>query len=55
MFTGWAPDNPGWRIVDAMSRRLIDPVILATDEKIKMTSWELHDTAVQVVRHHLMR
>ncbi|WIM05879.1 MAG: hypothetical protein OHM77_00895 [Candidatus Nitricoxidivorans perseverans] len=49
----WLPVHPGWGIVDAQSRRPIDPVALVTDEKIEMTPWELHDMAVQIVRDHL--
>lgn len=49
----WVPDHPGWGIVDAQSRRSIDPVALVTDERIEMTPWELHDMAVQIVRDHL--
>ena len=49
----WVAAEPGWGLLDATTRRLIDPVSLVTDDKIEMTLWELHDMAVQVVRDYL--
>ncbi len=51
----WVPDNLGWGLLDANTRKPVDPVSLVTEEKIEMTSWEVHDMAVQVVRDHLER
>ena len=50
---GWVPAKPGWGLLDAESKKLVDPVALVTNEEIEMTSWEVHDFAVQVVRDHL--
>lgn len=49
----WAADMQGWGLLDAATRRPINPVALVTDEKIEMTQWETHDMAVQVVRDDL--
>lgn len=49
----WVADRPGWGLLDAQTGKPIDPVALVTDEKIEMTSWEVHDMAVQVVRDYL--
>lgn len=49
----WVADTPGWGLLNAESRKPINPVSLVTEEKIEMTSWELHDMAVQVVRDYL--
>ena len=51
----WVADAAGWGLVDAKTRRPINPVELATDETIEMTLWELQDFAVQVVRDQLVR
>lgn len=49
----WVADVPGWGLLDAETRKPIDPVVLVTDQKIEMTPWEVHDMAVQVVRDYL--
>jgi hypothetical protein len=49
----WVADMPGWGLLDAETRRPIDPVALVTDQKIEMSPWEIHDMAVQVVRDYL--
>ena len=49
----WVTDMPGWGLVDAETNNAVDPVALVSDEKILMTSWEIHDLAVQVVRDYL--
>ncbi len=49
----WEADMPGWGLLDADTRRPINPFTLVTDQKIEMTPWEVHDMAVQVVRDHL--
>jgi hypothetical protein len=54
MGRGWVADLPNWGLVDATTRRPIDPVSLVTEEKNEMTTWEVHDMAVQVVRDHIV-
>jgi hypothetical protein len=49
----WVADMPGWGLIDAITRKPIDPIGFVTDEKIEMTPWEVHDMAVQVVRDYL--
>lgn len=49
----WTPVEPDWGLVDLRSRAPIDPVIHVSDEPVEMTSWELLDFAVQVVRNHI--
>ncbi len=49
----WVADMPGWGLIDATTRKPIDPFSFVTDEKIEMTQWEVHDMAVQVVRDYL--
>lgn len=49
----WVPEKSGWGLIDAANKALIDPFELVTDEKIEMSSWELHDMAVQIVRDYL--
>jgi hypothetical protein len=51
----WQPSSSssGWGLIDAETRRSIDPISFVTDEKIEMTDWELQDFAVQVVRDAL--
>lgn len=51
----WIAEYPGWGLLDAETRRPIDPVAMITDERIAMTSWEEHDVAVQVVREYLQQ
>jgi hypothetical protein len=52
---GWVADMPGWGLLDAESRKPVDPVALITDQKIEMTPWECHDFSVQVVRDYLSK
>jgi len=49
----WVSDRSGWGLLDAATKETIDPFSLVTGEKIEMTSWELHDMAVQIVRDYL--
>lgn len=49
----WVADMPGWGLLDADSRRPVNPLALVTDHKIEMSPWEVHDMAVQVVRDDL--
>lgn len=51
----WVADMPGWGLLDADTRRPIDPVALVTDQKIEMTPWEVQDVAVQAVQDYLQR
>ena len=51
----WEADRPGWGLLDIKDLKPIDPVSLVTDQKIEMTSWEVHDMAVQVVRGYLKK
>ena len=49
----WVPEKNGWGLIDASTEEIVDPFTLVTDEKIEMSSWEVHDMAVQIVRDHL--
>jgi hypothetical protein len=49
----WEPAESGWGLLDARSRKPVNPAALITEEKIEMTDWELHDFAVQIVRDNL--
>lgn len=49
----WCAEESGWGLIDAKSRKPIDPFSLVTDAKIEMTNWETHDLGVQVVRDHI--
>lgn len=51
----WQPSEIGWGLIEARTYAYINPVELVSDEKIKMTEWELHDFAVQVVRQDLVQ
>ncbi|MCA0198314.1 MAG: hypothetical protein LCH59_09385 [Proteobacteria bacterium] len=51
---GWVANMPGWGLLDAETRKPIDPVALITDQKIEMSPWEVHDMAIQVVRGYLV-
>ena len=51
----WQTTAPGWGLIDAETRRAIDPISFVSDEKIEMTDWELQDFAVQVVRDDLKK
>ena len=49
----WHATVPGWGLLEADSGRLLNPVELVTDERIAMTTWELQDFAVQIVRDRI--
>jgi len=51
--SGWQPTLGGCGLVDAHSGKPIEPDTLVTDEPVPMSSWELHDFAIQVVRQSL--
>jgi len=50
----WEPAEPNWGLLDARTRKPINPPALISDEDIVMTDWELQDFAVQVVRDQLV-
>jgi len=51
----WVADLKGWGLLDAETRKPIDPYSLVTDQQIEMTPWEMQDMAVQVVRDYLQK
>ena len=51
----WSAALPGWGLLDAETRKPLDPVVMITDEPIEMSLWEVHDLAVQVVRDYLVK
>lgn len=50
---GWRCAAPGWGLLDAKTEKILNPISLATEEKIEMTDWELQDFAVLVVRNDI--
>lgn len=50
----WTPMLPNWGLQDAITKQLIIPPALITDEEIEITDNELLDFAVQIVRDHLI-
>ncbi|MBX7492058.1 hypothetical protein K3163_02410 [Qipengyuania sp. 1NDW9] len=51
---GWRPVQEDWGLIDLRTNHPIDPLTLATHEKIEVTDWELADFAVKVVRDWLV-
>ena len=51
----WEAVEPGWGLLNAVTKKRIDPIALITDEPIAMSSWEMHDFAVQMVRDYLAK
>lgn len=49
----WRPVTGGWGLLRPDSRNPVNPVESVTDELIEMSDWEVHDTAVQVIRNNL--
>jgi len=47
------PEYAGWGLLSAITKELVNPLDMVTDENIEMTDWELHDFAIQVVKSHL--
>lgn len=45
--------SEGWGLIDAITRKEINPFNLVDDKPLQMTDWELHDMAVQIVRQNL--
>jgi len=52
---GWHPIHAGWGLIDAVTRAPIDPPGLVTDEDIKMSDWEIHGFAIQVVAQYIQK
>lgn len=49
----WRTYDGRWGLRHALSKDLLQPLDLVTDELVEMSAWELQDMAVQVVRNHL--
>ena len=49
----WEAVEHGWGLLDAGTRKPINPRALITRQNIEMSPWEIHDMAVQVVRDYL--
>ena len=52
---GWVTDLNGWGLLDAETRRPINPAMWVSEEKIEMTPWEIHNMAVKVVRDYILK
>lgn len=50
----WEPALVGWGLIDATTKKEVNPVALISDELIEVTDWELQDFAVQIVRDKLI-
>lgn len=46
----WVAAEEGWGLLDARTRKPVDPTALVTDELIDMTDWELQNVAVQIIK-----
>lgn len=51
----WKPMLPNWGLQDAITKELVIPPALITDEEIEITDNELLDFAVQIVRDNLIK
>jgi hypothetical protein len=51
----WTPTESGWGLLDAITKKPINPIDFVTDEEIEITDWELNDIAVLVVRTTLQK
>jgi len=49
----WLPEYSGWGLVDASTKKQINPITMVTNEKLEITPWEMQDISVQVVRDML--
>lgn len=49
----WVPSKIGWGLVEAGTRRAINPPDLVTGQNIEMTDRDLHYCAVQLVCEHI--
>lgn len=48
------PVFPGWNLVNYKANTLIDPIKFGKDEKVLMSSWELHNFAIQIAIEHVL-
>lgn len=46
----WVAAEEGWGLLDARTRKPVNPLDLVTDELIEMSDWELHKEAVQTIK-----
>lgn len=51
--SSYEPATSGWGLVHALTGKPIDPPAMISNELIKISDWELHDFAIQVVRDQL--
>ncbi|MBI4697145.1 MAG: hypothetical protein HY749_24335 [Gammaproteobacteria bacterium] len=49
----WAADRPGWGLLDAETGDPLNPIDLVSAMNIEMSTWEVQDMAVQVVRDYI--
>ena len=47
------PRGKGWNLFESYGMQPINPESLATDKKIEMSDWEVHDLAVKTACHQL--
>lgn len=47
------PLEHGWNLYDVRTNQKINPLNIASDEKIRMSKWELSNFAIQIVRNNL--
>lgn len=49
------PISTGWNLYHAVTDETIIPENIATDELVKMSEWEMHDFAIQIVRDYITK
>lgn len=49
----YKPSHTGWGLTHAITKELVDPLALISEELIEMTDWELHDFAINIVKRKL--
>jgi hypothetical protein len=49
----WQPIYPEWGLIEASTGKPLNPMEHMPTEPVRMTDWELHDSAIQIVRDHL--
>lgn len=47
------PLKQGWNLIHAKTGSAINPAVMGNPAPVRMSEWELHDFAVQVVRNHI--
>ena len=52
--SGWKPELSGWGLIHDDTGQPLNPVVLISEEQIKMTDWEVQDFSVQVVRDYIV-